>query len=161
MKKTDFLNTNLPRHTEYEALRYLIDGSPARAAQRLKNYVGIFSTTADVKSQKPSNLLEIYAPDLREIAEDCRQRPDHYDDRQKELIAHLVDRRPLRTPATDLEKNELLLTFMRRSAAKSKETPKPKKEEDEEIVLEDGRTLSEVTADATFEKQDFGDIVLI
>jgi len=141
--------------TEAEALRDLIAAKPEDAAKSFLDYCGAFAETADTTKTRPSNLLDLYLPDIREIYRDSVARAEHYDQRQHDCVSHLATQSVLETPITDTEKNELLLTFMRRTAEKvvAKVASKP---EPEEIILEDG---TEPTADV-FEKQNYGDIVL-
>lgn len=174
----NFIEDNLPRHGPMEALRDLIAAKPEEKAEAVLKYVGQFTHTADTTKTRPTNLLDLYLMDVRTIYVDAQERPDHYDARQHEILNHLVMHVPLSRPITDEEKNDLLLTHLRASVSSKKKEDEKKKydaaqrkkreqEENDEITLEDGRSLSEAIeadkykADPTFEAQDFGDKVII
>lgn len=171
------MKAHLPRHEPMEALRTLIAAPPEEKAKSYLEYVGAFSTTADTKKTRPTNLLDLYATDIREIYLDVQRRPDHYDERQREIVEALMMN--LKKEITDQEKNDLLVTFMQRTVDKKererkaqeedRRRKKKEQEENDEIVLEDGRTLSESVAaekaqqqyEGIFEKQDFGDKIIV
>lgn len=173
-RPADFMEAHRPRHEPIEALRNLIAAPPEAAGKSFLEYIGAFTTTADTTKTRPTNLLDLYAQDIRAIYLDAEQRPDHYDERQHEILNHLMLQAPLSRELTDEEKNELLLTYMRRSVSKEERNrkireqearrKKQEQEENEDIVLEDGRTLAEAIEDekhqGTFEKQDFGDKII-
>lgn len=170
---------HLPRHGPMEALRSLIAAPPEEKAKSYLEYVGAFSTTANTEKTRPTNLLDLYATDIREIYLDVQRRPGHYDERQKEIVESLMMSLPLKRQVTDQEKNDLLITYMQRTVNKEererkaleeyRQRKKREQEENDEIVLEDGRTLSESIAEekarqeyeGIFEKQDFGDKIIV
>jgi hypothetical protein len=141
-----------------------------------KVYSGVFSGMADPKPF-PSTLLEFYlGNDLRQIYDDIRARPDHYDDRHKEIIEHLVHGAAIPGELTNRDRDDLFFRWMRPTEveAKSKDlarkiTDARHKEDAEnaEIILEDGRSLKDHLegedsrkAEPSFEKQDFGDKIV-
>lgn len=174
-RPADFMKAHLPRHQPMEALRDLIAAPPEAAGSSFKEYVGAFTTTADTTKTRPTNLLDLYAQDIRELYLDAQRRPEHYDERQHELLNHLMTKAPLSRPMTDAEKNELLLTYMRRTITKEERERKIKdqdsrrkkreQDEDDETIMEDGRSLSETIegekGTGTFERQDFGDKIIV
>jgi hypothetical protein len=174
-RPADFIEAHRPRHEPIEALRNLIAAPPEVAGKSFLEYVGAFAATADTTKTRPTNLLDLYAQDIREVYLDAQRRPEHYDERQHEMLNHLQHGAPLSREMTDEEKNELLLTYMRRTISteererKIREQDRQRKrreqEENEDIVLEDGRSLAEAIEDekntGTFEKQDFGDKIIV
>lgn len=172
------MKAHLPRHEPMEALRSLIAAPPEEKAKSYLEYVGAFSSTANTEKTRPANLLDLYATDIREIYLDTQRRPDHYDERQREIVESLMMSTPLKN-VTDQEKNDILVTFMQRTVGKEererkaqeedRRRKKREQEENDEIVLEDGRTLSESVAaekaqqqyEGIFERQDFGDKIIV
>lgn len=169
----NFMREHLPRHQPIEALRTLIAAPQEAAGKSFLEYAGAFESTADTTKTRPTNLLDLYAQDIREIYFDAQRRPEHYDERQHAILQQLVAKLP--GDITDAEKNELLLTFTRPSVPKEerdrrireqeKLRKKREQEENEEILLEDGRSLADAIEDeksnGVFEKQDFGDKIIV
>lgn len=152
-----FVKRNLPKHEAHEALRTLIAAPPEQFAKSFKEYTGAFSATLDTKAQQPTNLLDLYVTDIREIYQDMMSRPDHYDTRLTEIVNEMALGG---TSATDEEKNALLVVFMQRTAEKKKPAATRPKEEDDTVMM-DGQLLSNLDADLIFEHQSPGDKILI
>jgi hypothetical protein len=146
----------MTRHKHYDALHTLIASPPEEFAKSFETYSGTFAAVADTKPSRPSNLLDLYMTDPRELLRDTQLRPDHYSPRQKEIAQELIDKKE---GATDEEKNALLLSFMEVSRPKKVKKPPPKPEEDE-TVLEDGSKPQE-TEELVFEKQHPDDKTLV
>ena len=173
MKTPSFSDLNAPKH---EGLKQL---TSARGA--LVTPIGPVATMTAPTPRPPASLLEFYlGSDVTRVFADMRDRPDHYSDRQKEIIEFLYTTLPtISTPVTEAEKDELILQFMRptESALKSRDlvrditAARHKAKEDaenEEIVMEDGTTLKDHLSgedsrdkDFTFGKQDAGDKIFI
>jgi hypothetical protein len=138
------------------------DGLPALLKRKPAIFSGLVETPA-----RPTNLLEMYlGQDVRQIYQDLEQRPDHYSDRQKEIIRNLMYAEHLAAPVTDEEKNELLLHFMRPTKLEEQSQQLQSKlrgADDEPIILSDGTSLDESGSapSGTFEAQDDGDFILI
>jgi hypothetical protein len=175
----DFVEENLPRHEPIEAMRSLIASPQEDLGKSFLEYVGTFVTTADTTRVRPNNLLDLYEINIRQVYQDAHQRPEHYDDRQHEILDHMAMGRPLTRSPTDPEKNELVLTFLRRSTSEAerrrraqeqdRHRRRQEQEENDDIILEDGSSVSDAIEsekaqknyEAVFEKQDFGDKVII
>lgn len=162
MKKPQtFTELYLPKHEGLERWDLLKEGNRGRA---LLAFAEAATTVAPTELEEPKGLLELYTGgNYAHLSDDVARRPDHYTDRQKEIVDSLIHKKKLPEPPTEREKTDLLLQLTRstQSARATKEINRkmtePKKEE-EEIVLEDGKTLKE---QASFEKQDFGDKILV
>lgn len=173
MKKPSFTDLSAPKHDGVEKLKQLL---------KPVDFKGVFTATTEVKPAPPRTLLEFYVGnDLRQIYDDMRARPSHYDDRQKALLEHLVGQTPSLEPApTDREKDDLLIHWMRstevdarsrdltREISAARHRKEKEDAENEEIVMEDGRTLKQhidgaegQAEDPSFEKQDFGDKIIV
>ena len=162
-----FITDYAPRHTAWAALRqYAVDAeaNPVLALQGL----ALATAVADTTTMRPQNLLELYLPDTRVLLADAEERPEHYAGLDVEL-------RALRsgTALSDIKKNELFLTWQRPTALADATrerirelTARRHKErvEDEEIVMEDGRTLAEHKSPGGFVFEDqptAGDRIII
>lgn len=173
-KQPSFTDLYAPKHQGIEDLKTRLAPVP---------YGGLAQVAPPAPQiVRSSSLLEFYmGKDLRQLYDDMRARPDHYDDRQKELIEHLVNGVPLSPDPTDREKDDLLLRWVRSTEVESKsqqlvrqisDARHRKEQEDrenEEIVMEDGQTLKDHLEgkqqtpggeEPTFEKQDFGDKII-
>ena len=179
MKKTTeptFVDLHRPRHKEMEAWSALMK---SKSPQGLVEFAGTFAATTDTKKSRPSNLLDLYlGNDCRQLAVDLLARPDHYDERQHQLIAFLTAGGKLDRAITDAEKNELMMTLMRPTASdlalrernrrEAERRRKQEQEDDEYTLLEDGTSVADALGTekakrdaATFEKQDFGDRIIV
>jgi hypothetical protein len=169
----DFMQENLPRHQPIEALRAFMSAPQEASGKSFLEYVSAFESTADTTKTRPTNLLDLYAQDIREIYFDAQRRPEHYNERQHAILQQLVAKMP--GNITNAEKNELLLTFIRPSVPKKerdrrileqeKLRKKREQEENEKILLEDGRSLADAIEDEKsdwiFEKQNFSDKIIV
>lgn len=174
-KDTDqsFIDQFRPRHKPLEDLQKLMSAPRAEAHAAFTEYRGTFASTSDTRAKRPSNLVELYlGNDIRAIAQDAAERPDHYDARQHAIIAALsAGKAAIDSKITDLEMNDLLLQWMRPTEIEQKSRKLTKKEDDDDVVvMEDGRTLSEHLEDeksrsqfeGTFQDQDsFGDKIIL
>ncbi len=160
----DFLEDNRPKHDHLEQMQEMAQGEDR--AQAFKDFLGHFvAATEPVK--KPETLIDMYLQgDMSKLVQDALARPDHYDQRQHEIITALSRDLELDTPATVDERNELFITFMRDTEAQKKTKERNQRLSDSGgsgIVLEDGRTLEEAAADErkapTFENQDYKVII--
>lgn len=167
----DFVDSHRPRHELLERMRSMAGGGDR--AQSFQRFQGHFRETAQLPP-RPKTLLDMYLfGDVRQILQDAAIRKDHYEQRQHEILGALMTKTELDQPITDAEKNELFLTWLRdtEAAKATKERnakitdPKGGVKGGDDIVLEDGRTLNESMKDArsgaTFEKQDYGDQIII
>jgi hypothetical protein len=173
--RPSFTDLYAPKHTGIEDLKKRLAPVP---------YGGL-AQVAPAEGPRPTSptLLEFYlGKDLRQIYDDMRARPDHYDERQKAIIEHLVNQVAVDMAVTDREKDDLLLHWMRPSEVASKsqdlvrrlsDARHRKEQEDkenEEIIMEDGQSLKDhlegkppepgAPGEPTFEKQDFGDKII-
>lgn len=151
-----FTKANLPKHRAFESLRAFMATPPEEIAKSFEAYTGSFAATQDTLAKQPTNLLDLYVTDAREIYQDMMSRPEHYSDRMTEIVNEMIVGK---TGATDEEKNELLVTFMQRVEEK-KPVHRPKQEEDDTIMM-DGQLLTNLDADLIFEHQSPGDKILI
>jgi hypothetical protein len=134
-----------------------------------------FVATAD-PVPRPQTLLDFYLNgDLRQILNDADLRPDHYTDRQREVLRHLVYGTQASSPVTTKDKDDLFYQWTRQSelSSKSKELVsaisdarhRQEATENEGIIMDDGRSLAEhqqgPSSSPTFEGQDFGDKIII
>jgi len=169
-----FTDLFLPRHAGVAQLGQTMSSS-GMTFPTVKQ-LAIASLAPPNAAPRPTSLMEFYmGNDLRTLYDDTRARPDHYDDRQKQVIEHLMYGATLAEPVTDKEKDDLFLQYVRNEqAAKStKDTirdltgarHKQEQAENDAIVLEDGRTFSDhlktEEPGGSFEKQDFGDKIII
>lgn len=165
MKKPSFTDQHAPKHPGLEEWAELMKPVQHR----------IFVTTAP-PVPRPQTLLEFYLNgDLRQILNDMAARPDHYSDRQREVLHHLVHGSQTTSPVTTQEKDDLFYQWQRQSdlSAKSKEMVSAisdarhqrEKSENEEIIMEDGRSLADhqnaQESTPTFENQSFGDRIIV
>jgi hypothetical protein len=129
-------------------------------AAGFQNFLGSFRATIDPPA-RPTSLLDMYlGSDLRALYQDTQARPAHYEDRQRE-VAELLLRGGADSSVTELEKNELFLTYLRTTEAQASLIEQNAKASGpEEIILEDGTVLVE-DAEPSFEKQDFDDEIII
>jgi len=174
-----FIAQHAPRHDALDAFRSLIAAKPEQKAEALATFNGLFTHTADTTSSQPKDLIELYGIDLRAMWRDYEDRPDHYTARQHEILLFLVMQRPINKEPTAEEKNGLVLSFLGQSATDKHQEMARKRydeaqrarreaEENDGIVLDDGRTANDLineertrSHEPTFEKQDYGDKVLI
>lgn len=146
----DFIETNRPRHEPMEAMKRLADPEDDFGAQ---SFVALGTKLIETP-QRPKTLLDMYAA-LPHIVADSRKRPEHYTDRQHDVITALSSRREASPPVRDDEKNELLLTYLRSTEADQKrrdiitKATAPKTSEPDPF------------AEATFENQNFGKEIVI
>lgn len=135
-------------------------------------------TTAPLPPAPASSLLDFYLNDLRVVQADMQARPDHYDDRQKEVIESLLNKTELARPITAAEKDEIALQYVRDTqlARQSRDSLQrvtnarhTEQEDDAETIMEDGRSLKDHKEDGTaargdmsfvFQKQN-GDKIII
>lgn len=166
----DFIERYRPRHEALETLQQIAAEAPLGIA---KAFASAFTAVADTSRTRHTNLLDLYLRDSRELLYDSMQRPEHYTARHIDAIERLHNKRAV----TDQEKNELFETWQRptdleaKSRARLREltdrrhAEQRQKLEDEETVLENGRTLAEDQSsgdgDSSFENQNFGDKVII
>lgn len=164
----EFIAENAPRHEPMEQWKQLAKQRNKADVARL--FSPVFSGTVPPQ-EGPKTLIDMYLRgDARQIWQDARLRPKHYDARQHELLAHLMGQGQLVTPATERELNELFLTWQRSTEQDEKlrklntEITKSRND-DGDIILEDGRSLEQANKDsqhrATYEAQDFDDKILI
>ena len=173
-KVPSFTDLFLPRHEGTSALRQAM--SPSGTSLPTVKQLAIASLAPPDVAPKPKSLMEFYmGGDLRTLYDDTRARPDHYDDRQKQVIEHLMYGTALTEPVTDKEKDDLFLQYVRNEqvAKSTKDTireltgarHKQEQAENDAIVMEDGRTFSDhlktEEPGGSFEKQDFGDKIII
>lgn len=166
-KPLSFVEQYAPRHSGLEQLAELMKPVQHRL---------FAATTAPVP--RPATLLEFYlGNDFRQILDDVHLRPDHYTDRQKEILSNLAHGTPASTPVMDQEKDELFLQWQRQSdlSAKSRDLVKEisdarhrEKADDDETIMDDGRSLSEhrqqqqeEERSPSFERQDYGDKIIV
>lgn len=154
--KNEFIELHRPRHVHFEAFR-----------EAVQNKTHVALAEEEVSRKEPSNLLDVYLRgDMRQIIQDFWMRPDHYSPRQQDILIALSQYQDPDPAITDAEKTDLLLTWMRDTATQQRfrELNKKTTDPDEEIVLEDGRTLDEsvkAEKEPDFETQDFGDKIII
>jgi len=163
----NFLEENRPRHLHLEAIQSLLGAPQEASGKSFLDYSSAFESVADTTKTRPTNLLDLYAQDIREIYLDSQNRPEHYNEHQHEVIARLLfgDGR-----VKDIDKNDLFLTFIRKSVPKEERDRRiqeyerarrqKKESKEEEIVLEDGTVLDQAPH-GVFEKQDFGDKIIV
>lgn len=165
-KQLSFVEQHAPKHQGLEEWNELMKPVQHR----------IFAGTAP-PPPRPQTLLEFYlGNDLRQLVDDMHARPEHYTDRQREILHHLVHGTQVSSPVDMHEKDELFLQWQRQSdlSAKSKDLVKKitdarheaEKAEDEETIMPDGRSLAEhrqqqENALPSFEAQNFGDKIII
>ncbi len=167
MKNPSFTEQFAPKHEGVAQLAALL--RPPSVQQ-----LAIAALAPASVPERPKTFIEFYlGGDIRSIYDDMRARPDHYDDRQKQVIEHLMNSAPVTEPVTDKERDDVFLQFMRNeTAAKSSRDTvreltsarhKQEQAENDAIVMEDGRTLTDhlQTGGPSFEKQDFGDKIII
>jgi hypothetical protein len=167
MKTTSFIDQHAPKH------QGLSEWSELMKPVQHRIFV---STTAPVP--RPQTLFEFYlGGDLREILNDMEMRPEHYSERQREVIQHLAHGYQTPTPVTAQEKDDIFYQWQRQSdlSAKSKEMVSAisdarhqrERKENEEIIMDDGRSLAdhqssqESAPTPTFENQSFGDKIIV
>lgn len=162
-----FSDTHAPKHIGLQRLEQ------ARAALTT---IGPLATHTVPTPQRASSLLEFYlGNDVSRLLGDMMERPDHYSDRQKEIIEFLYGSGPIGQPVTEAEKDDLVLQLMRstESSLKSRDLirdltaarHKARDAENEEIVMEDGTTLKDYLSgdslqDFTFETQNSKDKIV-
>ena len=169
-----FTDLFLPRHSGSLELAKVM--SPSGMTFPTVKQLAIASLAPPDVAPKPKSLIDFYmGNDLRPLYDDTRARPDHYDDRQKQVIEHLMYNAALAEPVTDKERDDLFLQYVRNEqvakATKDKirdltgARHKQEQAENDAIVMEDGRTFSDhLKAEepgGSFEKQDFGDKIII
>jgi hypothetical protein len=145
MKSPSFTEQFAPKHEGVAQLAALL--RPPSVQQ-----LAIAALAPASVPERPKTFIEFYlGGDIRSIYDDMRARPDHYDDRQKQVIEHLMNSAPVTEPVTDKVRE---LTSARH---------KQEQAENDAIVMEDGRTLTDhlQTGGPSFEKQDFGDKIII
>lgn len=162
--------------TRHHGLQQLEEAGRALHSGKVPEFKPLGSLAIGPAPQ-PRLLLDFYVQDPRALQEDMLARPDHYDDRQKEIITSLVDGTPLARPATDDEKNEIVMQYVRdtelarqsRDSVQRVTNARHEDEDDQETIMEDGRSLKEHKQDGTarrgdqsfiFEKQN-GDKIII
>jgi hypothetical protein len=156
-KRKTFLEEHLPPHRGTVALKAALENL---TPPDFVTSIGRVAPPVPVRA--PENLLEFYlGKDIGVLVEDQLARPDHYTDRQKEIIAHLQS--PQGTPPTTQELNDLMLQYARSTdaAKRTKETLRavtaPDSSVESQIIMEDGKTLAshmaEGTGDFVFERQ--------
>jgi hypothetical protein len=154
----DFISRH---HPLIAAVREVVRRPGVAAMANLSGFVA----TADTSKSRPADLIDLYLPyGVQQIVDDAATRREHYTPRQHEILG-VIKTRPKSISAA--ERNELFLTWQRptkaEAAAKARNTRLSRRRgDDDDIVLEDGRTLSQHESDrASFEKQDFGDKIII
>lgn len=151
--KNSFTDRHMPKHQGLETLESL--------KARMNAPPSTFSATV-VAPPKPQSLLDFYFKDNLELfVQDMHARPDHYDDRQKEVIQHLVGMGVGAAP-TEAEKDELALQYVRDTglARQSRDLVRKltdarheqEKRDGDATIMEDGRTLSDTMADGPQDK---------
>lgn len=162
-----FTDLHGPKHEGLEAF-----GKALEDLRATPDFRGLFSGTAE-PLPRPRTLLEFYlGNDLRQLLQDVRARPEHYSERQREIVEHLCGTGGAVEPPTDQEKDELLLHFTRSTEAEAKSrdliremtAARHRKEdkENEETIMEDGRSLKDhLESDPTYETQSFGDKIIV
>lgn len=165
MRLRSFTEINAPKHEGLEEWKELM--KPVQHRQ----FVALVEPV-----ERPKTLLEFYlGNDLRQLLNDMEVRPEHYTDRQQEVLRHLVLGALVSSPVTTQDKDDLFYQWMRQSdlSAKSKDlvsaiTDARHREsaEDASIIMDDGRSLAEhqqhsAGSPATFETQGFGDKIII
>lgn len=161
-KPPSFLDLHAPKHKGLEEWDSLIKGMKEPVP-----FTSHFSTMAP-RQEGPKTLLDFYLNgDIRQILEDSLERPDHYSDRQRQILLHLSASIPPNPPVTDLEKDELVYQWQRQTELEQKSKEVVEKitnarhdQEDNKIVMENGQTLTEWT-ESSFERQDHGDKIII
>lgn len=165
-KQLSFVEQHAPRHRGLEEWAELMKPVQHR----------LFVATAQ-PVPRPQTLIEFYlGNDLRQLMEDMYERPEHYTDRQREVLHHLTHGTQLSSRVDSYEKDELFLQWQRQSdlSTKSKELVKKitdarhleERSENEETIMDDGRSLAEhqqaqENAPPSFEAQDFGDKIIV
>ena len=97
-----FTDLFLPRHEGISELAKIM--SPSAMTFPTVKQLAIASLAPPDVAPKPKSLIEFYmGSDLRPLYDDTRARPDHYDDRQKQVIEHLMYNTTLAEPVTDKE----------------------------------------------------------
>jgi hypothetical protein len=144
-KISNFVEEHRPRHPLEEAMKK-DQGESVFGSQLM----GHFVRTEDLpESTNKKTLFDVYGSP-RLIFDDVGRRPNHYTERQREIARALMSKQPLDPPPTDNEKNELLLTYMRKTQQDrtrrdiiSRVSGRFVGAVDEPIILPDGRTLDE------------------
>lgn len=172
-----------PKHEgleQLQALREKLKAPPAHKGMQdwqdanlrftdFKKYQGTFARTSPPVAP-PKDMLEMYlGSDLRQLQQDMLERPDHYTDRQHEILQNLIHGVTVSPPPTTQERDELLYSLVRPTevARKTKDliekiTEERNKEEverrseEDETIMEDGRTYTEWMRErASFQNQKY------
>lgn len=157
-KIPDFLATNLPRHEPLDAMKRLMDPKDKFDS---KDYA--LSAKLVEPPKRPDSLLEMYGG-VRAVQQDAIQRPQHYTERQHEILLALTTGRTAVPEVTRAEKDELMLTFARSTEADAKRKEIIEKlTTPDDTLLDDGRTVDQAASDerASFQNQDFDEEIVI